>query len=218
MQDDTQSFAAPHTKFCRTNTENTTENTNREHSNHILSVNRPIRLYASPEMARQIGSATDRIDGSDGMNESPNRYRALVYHNTNYQWHINSPEYPSRELYKNLVDLICDVVCAKHDGPIRINRADYTAEVVKSRLLKLNSEHLEYVVDKLEDNPNFKGIDNERAYMLTCLFNAPVICQTHYQQMANHDMVSVDWTQCASSWRVKKRNNTLKKRWENGNL
>ncbi len=71
--------------------------------------------------------------------------------------------------------------------------AEYPAEVVRSRLLKLNSEHLEYVVDKLQENPNYNGIDNVRAYMLTCLFNAPVTCGTHYQQMANHDMFGGGW-------------------------
>ena len=194
LQEDTQSFAAPHTKFCGTNTENTTEITNREHSNHILSVDKPIKLYAAPELAKQMG-----LDRSDEMDENARRYRELIWNNTDYAWHVHSREYKSGELYKDLVDLMCDVVCARHTGPIRINRADYPSEVVKSRLLKLNSEHLEYVVDKLEDNPNFKGIDNERAYMLTCLFNAPVTCQTHYQQRANHDMLCVDWTQCASS-------------------
>ena len=130
-----------------------------------ISASRPIRLYASPEMARQMGLVTDRIDGSDEMTESANGYR----------------------------ELMCDVVCAKHNKPIRLNRAEYPAEVVRSRLLKLNSEHLEYVVDKLQENPNYNGIDNVRAYMLTCLFNAPVTCGTHYQQMANHDMFGGGW-------------------------
>ena len=191
-----QNNVTPPTRDCGTNTKTTTENTYREHNNPILSSDRALKITAAPELARQMGIMTDTMDGmdkTDELTEDARRYRELVYDNTDYYWHMENDSHSQREMYKNLVELICDVVCAKNSKPIRINRAEYPAEIVKSRLLKLESTHIEYVIDKLSENPNFRGIDNERAYMLTCLFNAPITIDTHYQQMVNHDMYGGGW-------------------------
>ena len=53
---------------------------------------------------------------------------------------------------------------------IRVNNADMPKEVVKSRLLKLNSSHIDYVFDAMRKSPS--DIRNIRAYMLTALYNA----------------------------------------------
>ena len=185
-----QENAIPPTPDRGTNTESTTENTYRDHNSPISSISRPIRITMEPGLARQMGMT---MDGIDEMTKNAQEYRELVYENTDFLWHMENDDYGKKEMYRSLVELICDVVCVKNSKPIRINRAEYPAEVVKSRLLKLNGFHIEYVIDKLRENPNFNGIDNERAYMLTCLFNAPVTIDAHYQQMVNHDMYGGGW-------------------------
>ena len=57
--------------------------------------------------------------------------------------------------------------------------------VVKSRFLKLNSSHIEYVFHAMENCPS--DIRNIRAYLLTALYNAPVTIDNYYTAQVNHD-------------------------------
>lgn len=178
-----QNDVIPPTPDCGTNTEITTENTYRDHNSLISLSGKALKLTM----------ASKQEDTMDERTEETIRYRELVYKNTDYYWHMENDDIVQREMYRNLVELICDVVCAQNSKPFRINRAEYPAEVVKSRFLKINSTHIEYVIDKLSSNPNYNGITDERSYLITCLYNAPVTIDTHYQQMVNHDMYGGGW-------------------------
>ena len=68
---------------------------------------------------------------------------------------------------------------------LTINQEEMHTEVVKSRFLKLNSEHIRYVMDCLDKNTTVVG--NIRAYMLSALFNAPVTISQYYSNLVNHD-------------------------------
>lgn len=74
-----------------------------------------------------------------------------------------------------LVELMLDVVCSKR-AAIRIAGENMPAEVVKSRFLKLNAEHIQYVLDCLKDNP--PRIRNIKQYLLAALYNAPLTIET----------------------------------------
>ena len=63
--------------------------------------------------------------------------------------------------------------------------SDFT-EVVKSRFLKLNSEHIGYVMDSLKSNT--AKIGNIKAYTLAALYNAPVTMGQYYTSLVSHDM------------------------------
>ena len=69
---------------------------------------------------------------------------------------------------------------------IRVAGSDFPAEVVKSRLLKLNAEHIRFVFDCLKKNTT--EIRNIRQYLLTALYNAPVSINSHYAAQVNHDL------------------------------
>ena len=84
-----------------------------------------------------------------------------------------------------LVELMLDVVCSKR-AAIRIAGENMPAEVVKSRFLKLNAEHIQYVLDCLKDNP--PRIRNIKQYLLAALFNAPTTMSNYYTSLVNHDM------------------------------
>ena len=73
-----------------------------------------------------------------------------------------------------------------HDIMIRIGGQDFPLEVVKSRLLKLNSEHISYVVSSLKSNTT--KVRNIRAYLLTALYNAPTTISSYYTALVNHDL------------------------------
>ena len=84
-----------------------------------------------------------------------------------------------------LVELMLDVVCSKR-AAIRIAGENMPAEVVKSRFLKLNAEHIQYVLDCLKDNP--PRIRNIKQYLLAALYNAPLTIENYYAAQIDHDL------------------------------
>ena len=90
------------------------------------------------------------------------------------------------ESYRELiVELLVETVCAKRKTT-RIAGADFPHEVVRSRFLKLDSSHIEFVMDCLQKNTT--EVRNMKQYLLTVLFNAPTTMSNHYTSQVNHDM------------------------------
>lgn len=81
--------------------------------------------------------------------------------------------------------LILEVVLSKRQDN-RIAGDDIPREVVKSRFLKINSSHLEYVFDLIDKNTTKVG--NIKAYLLVTLHNAPVTMDSYYSNEVNHDL------------------------------
>jgi len=69
---------------------------------------------------------------------------------------------------------------------IRIAGDDFPREIVKSRFLKINSGHLEYVFDCIDKNTTKVG--NIKAYLLAALDNAPATMDSYYRAEVNHDL------------------------------
>ena len=78
-----------------------------------------------------------------------------------------------------------DVVCSSQ-STVRVHGEDLPHEVVKSRFLKLNHEHIEYVLLSLKRNTS--DVKNIRAYLITTLYNAPTTIDSYYTALVNHDM------------------------------
>ena len=93
-------------------------------------------------------------------------------------------------LYDELFEVICEVVCVKHKT-VKIGGDDYPYELVKSKFLKLNSSHLEYVMECMKNTTT--KITNIKAYMVTALYNAPNTINHYYQQEVQHDMYGGGW-------------------------
>ena len=84
-----------------------------------------------------------------------------------------------------IVELIVETVCAKRKTT-RIAGADFPHEVVRSRFLKLDSGHIEFVMECMRKNTT--EVRNMKQYLLTVLFNAPTTISNHYTAQVNHDM------------------------------
>ena len=84
-----------------------------------------------------------------------------------------------------LVELMLDTVCSKRSS-IRIAGDEFPTEVVKSRFLKLEAQHIQYVLDSLKDNP--PHIRNIKKYLLAALYNAPLTIENYYAAQINHDL------------------------------
>ncbi|MDE5933344.1 MAG: replication initiator protein A [Lachnospiraceae bacterium] len=130
---------------------------------------------------------SDRM-GNDGMidvMEDTSVYMAVIRENLEYDHHMKYDQYKDRELFEEIYETICDIVCVKRKM-IRINGEDYPYELVKSRFLKLNSSHVGYVMDCMRDTAS--KITNMRSYLLTALYNASSTMNHYYQQEVQHDM------------------------------
>ena len=94
--------------------------------------------------------------------------------------------YPDDEdtLYQ-IVDLLVDT-CATNRKTLRIAGDDKPAEVVRSRFMKLNADHIHFVLKCLAENSS--PIRNMKQYLLASLYNAPTTMQLSYQNQTNHDL------------------------------
>ena len=90
-----------------------------------------------------------------------------------------------RDMLDEIVDLLVETVCSARKT-IRIAGDDYPAELVKSKLMKLNSSHIEFVFDCISKNTT--EIRNIKKYLLAVLFNAPSTINGYYTALVAHDM------------------------------
>ena len=111
-------------------------------------------------------------------------YRELILENIDYDVLASDPHVDQEQL-DEIVDLVQETVCSTRSR-IRVAGNDYPAEVVRSKLLKLNSEHIRFVMDCLKQNTT--RIRNIRQYLLTVLFNAPSTMSSYYTALVAHDM------------------------------
>ena len=114
----------------------------------------------------------------------------LIKENISYNHHMQYDSYGEKELYDELFQVICEVVCVGRPI-IRVAGEEYPYELVKSRFLKLESSHLEYVIDCMKNTTT--KITNIKAYMITALYNATTTINHFYQQEVNHDMYGGGW-------------------------
>ena len=120
----------------------------------------------------------------DAKIEEMARYRALIKENIEYDALCCDFPY-SHDRLDEIVELLVETVCSGKQY-IRVSGEDYPAEVVKSRLLKLDSEHIRFVFDCLKENTT--KIRNIRQYLLATLYNAPATIGSYYSALVNHDM------------------------------
>ena len=111
-------------------------------------------------------------------------YRELILENIEYDY-LCRDDRLDRDMLNELVELMVDTVCSRRET-IRIAGDDYPAEVVKSRFLKLNSSHIEYVLDRMRDNTTY--VRNIKKYLLAALYNAPATIDSYYASLVNHDL------------------------------
>ena len=116
-------------------------------------------------------------------------YRDLILENIEYD-HLCREFTTYREDLDEIVELMAETVCAKRKTT-RIAGNDFPHEVVRSRFLKLDSEHIRFVMDSLQKNTT--EVRNMKQYLLAVLFNAPTTISNHYTAQVNHDMYAGGW-------------------------
>ena len=156
--------------------------------NKDRSSNDPSRTdLSSTEISNPIQSNPPTPAGARmGMDRMGAResYRELILENIEYDFWKNSDRV-DHEMLDEITELIVDTVCSARKV-IRIAGDDYPAEVVKSRFMKLDSSHVQYVMDCMKDNTTY--VRNNKKYLLAALYNAPTTINSYYSSLVQHDM------------------------------
>ena len=175
--------------------------TSEEPAQALPTLENPTQLITKDTKKRKRQSTdlsiTDSIPFPSGFPESPTQkrtetmgsfesYRELILENIDYDVLKNGP-HVDREQLNEIVDLLQETVCSIRSR-IRVAGNDYPAEVVRAKLLKLNGEHIRFVMDCLKQNTT--RIRNIRQYLLTVLFNAPSTMSGYYTALVAHDMAA----------------------------
>ena len=109
-------------------------------------------------------------------------YQEIIKENIEYPY---LAERYGQERTDEVVDLMLETVLSQRPY-IRIAGDDYPREIVRSRFLKVNYSHIEYVFDRLDKNTT--KVRNIKAYLLAALYNAPATMDSYYRAEVNHDL------------------------------
>ena len=162
---------------------------NIEKSNTQESITQGSRTDSIPFREPAAARPPER-KGRDAMSLAEmESYRDLILENIEYD-HLCREFSTYREDLDEIVELIVETVCAKRKTT-RIAGSDFPHEVVRSRFLKLDSSHIEFVMECLRNNTT--EIRNMKQYLLTVLFNAPTTVSNYYTAQVNHDMHAGGW-------------------------
>ena len=119
---------------------------------------------------------------SDGMAE---RRSCEDYFRRSLEYDILLQNNPyERGTLEGILDLLVDTCCS-HKAYIRIAGDNKSGEVVRSRFMKLDSSHIQYVLSCLKENTT--DVRNIRQYLLAALYNAPTTISAYYQAKVNYD-------------------------------
>ena len=127
--------------------------------------------------------------GKENGNDEYQQYYHYFYEQLGMEYLQKDYPYDVDRL-ENILELVVETVCSKRQI-IRIGGDDRPVEVVKSRFMKLDSEHIRYVLDCFKENTT--KIRNIRQYMLASLYNAPTTIGSYFDALVRHDMAQPDW-------------------------
>lgn len=137
----------------------------------------PFRAAEPPEPKRTESNLVGRME----------EYRALIRDNIQYPLLVaQNPD--DADLIDEIVELMTETVCARRKTT-RVCGSDFPAEVVKSRLLKLDAEHIRFVLKCLHENT--AKVKNIKQYLLATLYNAPVTINSYYSALVSHDLAEL---------------------------
>ncbi len=139
----------------------------------------------SPNPSPLTGTAEPERKRTEARSESAVEiYREIIKDNIEYNHLIQNCNIDADRL-NEILEIILETVCTARKT-IRIAGDDYPAELVKSKFMKLNSSHIEYVFDCLHENTT--KVRNIKQYLKAVLFNAPNTIDNYYSALVNHDL------------------------------
>ena len=166
----------------------------KEKSNTDLSNNHSIPILSpNPSPLREETAELER-KGTEAA-DAYSVYEEIIKDNIEYDYLIQD-RYLDRDRIEEILALILETVCTKR-RTIRIAGDDHPAELVKAKFMKLNGEHIRFVLDCMQENTT--KIRNIKQYMKAALFNAPSTIGSYYTSLVSHDMYGGRTIQSARS-------------------
>ena len=142
----------------------------------------------TPAPVEDEAAATPPERKGTGKEAAVQIYRDIRVENIEYDYLIQDSSI-DREQLEEIVDLMLETVCTSRKT-IRVAGDDYPAELVKSKYMKLNGEHIRFVLDGLRENTT--RVRNIKQYLRAMLFNAPSTISNYYTALVAHDMAQPD--------------------------
>ena len=156
-------------------------------STHSIPIHSPNPLPFGGDAARANGNASAAEERKrKERNDAYRVYEEIIKDNIDYDILLQDKRIDKDRL-NEIVDLILETVCTARKQ-IRIAGDDYPAELVKAKFMKLNSSHIEFVLDCMQENTT--KIRNIKQYLKAVLFNAPSTIDSYYTALVAHDMAS----------------------------
>ena len=151
-----------------------------------VSITDPIPILSRPSPLEDEAAQPPERKGTEAKSQSAIEiYRQIIMDNIEYEHLCQHVKGIDRETLDEIVDLLVETVCSARKT-IRIAGDDYPAELVKSKFMKLDSSHIEFVFQCLSKNTS--EIRNIKKYLLAMLFNAPSTINGYYAALVAHDM------------------------------
>lgn len=116
--------------------------------------------------------------------DSYDELKSVVYENIEYEHFRKYGKISEVERIKEIADIIIETLCSTKPT-INVAGEDYPSQLVKDKMLKISSSHIEYVFECMKANPS--EIRNIKRYLLATLFNAPSTMDNYYTAKVNHD-------------------------------
>ena len=163
----------------------------KEKSNTDLSITHSIPIHSlNPlpygEDEDEAATPPERKRKEAARQSAVEIYREIIKDNIDYDILMEGSR-TDRERLDEILDIILETVCTSRKQ-IRIAGDDYPAELVKAKFMKLNSSHIEFVMDCMRENTT--KIRNIKQYLRAVLFNAPSTIDNYYTALVAHDMAS----------------------------
>ena len=159
----------------------------KEKSNTDLSNNHSIPILSpNPSPCREAAAPPERKGKEAAAQSAVDIYREIIKDNIDYDILKQDMKFDSDRL-DEIVDLMLETVCTARKR-VRIAGDDYPAELVKSKFMKLDGEHIRFVLDCMRENTT--KIRNIKQYLKAALFNAPSTIGNYYTSLVAHDMAS----------------------------
>ena len=165
----------------------TTNLPKKEKSNTDLSITHSIPIHSLNPLPYDGDEAAEPPERKrTERNDAYRVYEEIIKDNIAYDILLQDRSL-DRDRLNEIVDLMLETVCTARKK-IRIAGDDYPAELVKSKFMKLNSEHIRFVLDCMQENTT--KIRNIKQYLKAVLFNAPSTIDSYYTSLVAHDMAS----------------------------
>ena len=159
----------------------------KEKSNTDLSSTHSIPILSpNPSPCREAATPPERKGTEAAAQSAVDIYREIIKDNIDYHILKQDMKFDSDRL-DEIVDLMLETVCTARKR-VRIAGDDYPAELVKSKFMKLDGEHIRFVLDCMRENTT--KIRNIKQYLKAALFNAPSTIGNYYTSLVAHDMAS----------------------------